>query len=120
MHQHESLAKGPIHAASLVQSGEYLNSERYQDILLRKGWSDELRATLVIQGECWGIASLYRLKDKEAFQEKDIRAVIEQTPRLMTKLRDELFKKRDTGEDAAAEAARLPHSLARLQPSLWK
>lgn len=24
VHQHESLAKGPIHAASLVQSGEYL------------------------------------------------------------------------------------------------
>ncbi|AZV54191.1 helix-turn-helix transcriptional regulator [Bacillus pumilus] len=103
VHQHESLAKGPIHAASLVQSGEYLNSDRYRDILLPKGWSDELRAALVIQGECWGIASLYRLKDKEPFQEQDIRAVIEQTPRLAAKLRDELFKKRDTEGDDAAE-----------------
>ncbi|MBU5258458.1 helix-turn-helix transcriptional regulator [Bacillus pumilus] len=103
VHLHEYLAKGPIHAASLVQSGEYLNSDRYRDILLPKGWSDELRAALVIQGECWGIASLYRLKDKEPFQEQDIRAVIEQTPRLAAKLRDELFKKRDTEEDDAAE-----------------
>ncbi|MGF9723729.1 helix-turn-helix transcriptional regulator [Bacillus safensis] len=103
VHQHEFLAKGPVHAASLVQSGEYLSSERYQNILLPKGWSDELRAALVIQGECWGVASLYRLKDKEPFQENDIQAVIEQTPRLAAKLRDELFKKRDTEEDAAAE-----------------
>lgn len=62
-----------------------------------------MRAALVIQGECWGIASLYRLKNKEPFQEQDIRAVIEQTPRLAAKLRDELFRKRDTEEDAAAE-----------------
>ncbi|MFS3915429.1 helix-turn-helix transcriptional regulator [Bacillus australimaris] len=103
VHQHETLAKGPIHAASLIQSGEYLNSERYQHILLPKGWSDELRAALVIQGECWGIASLYRQKGKEPFQERDIQAVIEQTPALAAKLRDELFKKRDTEENDEAE-----------------
>ncbi|WP_237697724.1 helix-turn-helix transcriptional regulator [Bacillus australimaris] len=103
VHQHETLAKGPIHAASLIQSGEYLNSERYQHILLPKGWTDELRAALVIQGECWGIASLYRQKGKEPFQERDIQAVIEQTPALAAKLRDELFKKRDTEENDEAE-----------------
>jgi len=103
VHQHESLAKGPIHAASLIQSGEYVSSDRYQHILLPKGWSDELRAALVIQGECWGIASLYRQKGKEPFQERDIQAVIEQTPVLAAKLRDELFKKRDTEEIDEAE-----------------
>ncbi|WP_424925061.1 helix-turn-helix transcriptional regulator [Bacillus safensis] len=103
VHQHEFLAKGPIHAASLVQSGEYLSSARYQHILLPNGWSDELRAALVIQGECWGIASLYRQKGKEPFQERDIQAVIDQTPALAAKLRDELFKKRDTEDGDAAE-----------------
>ncbi|GLF89426.1 hypothetical protein Saga11_06850 [Bacillus safensis] len=103
VHQHESLAKGPIHAASLIQSGESLNSERYQHILLPKGWCDELRAALVIQGECWGIASLYRQKGKEPFEERDIQAVIEQTPALAAKLRDELFKKRETEENDEAE-----------------
>ncbi|PRO39862.1 helix-turn-helix transcriptional regulator [Bacillus sp. LLTC93] len=102
VHQHESLAKGPVHAASLVQSGEYLNSERYQHILSPKGWADELRAALVIQGECWGIASLYRQKGKEPFHEQDIQAVIHQTPTLAAKLRDELFKKRDTEADDSA------------------
>ncbi|GLF86857.1 hypothetical protein R51_19020 [Bacillus safensis] len=103
VHQHELLAKGPIHAASLVQSGEYLSSARYQHILLPNGWSDELRAALVIQGECWGIASLYRQKSKEPFQERDIQAVIDQTPALAAKLRDELFKKRDTEAGDGAE-----------------
>ncbi|MBD3858879.1 helix-turn-helix transcriptional regulator [Bacillus sp. 28A-2] len=103
VHQHESLAKGPVHAASLVQSGKYLSSERYQHILLPKGWGDELRVALVIQGECWGIASLYRKKGKEPFHERDIQAVIHQTPALAAKLRDELFKKRDTEADDAAE-----------------
>lgn len=93
VHQHEFLATGPIHAASLIQSGAYLNSERYQHILLPNGWSDELRAALVIQGECWGIASLYRQKGKESFQKRDIQAVIDLTPALAAKLRDELFKK---------------------------
>ncbi|WOP20752.1 hypothetical protein R0I01_11970 [Bacillus pumilus] len=54
VHQHESLAKGPIHAASLVQSGEYLNSDRYRDICCLKDGLNELRAALVIQGRCWG------------------------------------------------------------------
>lgn len=92
MHQHEDLAKGPVHAASLVQSGEYINSRRYQHILLPNGWADELRAALVIQGECWGIASLYRKKEKEPFHEQDIQAVSRQTPALAAKLRDELLK----------------------------
>lgn len=94
MHQHEFLAKGPIHAASLVQSGEYLSSERYLHILIPNGWSDELRAALVIQGECWGIASLYRQQGKEPFRKRDIQAVIDLTPSLAAKLRDEIFKKR--------------------------
>ncbi|MEC0983731.1 helix-turn-helix transcriptional regulator [Bacillus safensis] len=103
VHQHEFLAKGPIHAASLVQSGEYLSSERYLHILIPNGWSDELRAALVIQGECWGIASLYRQQGKEPFQKRDIQAVIDLTPSLAAKLRDEIFKKRDTENDDAAE-----------------
>ncbi|MEH7777740.1 helix-turn-helix transcriptional regulator [Bacillus altitudinis] len=103
VHQHEDLAKGPVHAASLVQSGEYINSGRYQHILLPNGWADELRAALVIQGECWGIASLYRKKEKEPFHEQDIQAVSRQTPALAAKLRDELFKRRETEEDETAE-----------------
>nr|WP_285846122.1 LuxR C-terminal-related transcriptional regulator [Bacillus safensis] len=103
VHQHEDLAKGPVHTASLVQSGEYLNSGRYHHILLPNGWADELRAALVIQGECWGIASLYRKKGKEPFHEKDIQAVNRQSPALAAKLRDELFKKRETEEDETAE-----------------
>ncbi|WOP20753.1 hypothetical protein R0I01_11975 [Bacillus pumilus] len=44
------------------------------------------------------------LKDKNLFSRTKIfRAVIEQTPRLAAKLRDELFKKRDTEGDDAAE-----------------
>lgn len=103
VHQHEDLAKGPVHTASLVQSGEYLNSGRYHHILLPNGWADELRAALVIQGECWGIASLYRKKGKEPFHEKDIQAVNRQSSALAAKLRDELFKKRETEEDETAE-----------------
>lgn len=103
MHQHEFLAKGPIHAASLVQSGEYLSSERYLHILIPNGWSDELRAALVIQGECWGIASLYRQQGKEPFQKRDIQAVIDLTPSLAAKLRDEIFNKWATEDDDAAE-----------------
>ncbi|APT44761.1 helix-turn-helix transcriptional regulator [Bacillus safensis] len=103
VHQHEDLAKGPVHTASLVQSGEYLNSGRYHHILLPNGWADELRAALVIQGECWGIASLYRKKGKKPFHEKDIQAVSRQSPALAAKLRDELFKKRETEEDETAE-----------------
>ncbi|AOZ88791.1 helix-turn-helix transcriptional regulator [Bacillus xiamenensis] len=103
VHQHEDLAKGPVHTASLVQSGEYLNSGRYQHILLPNGWADELRVALVIQGECWGIASLYRKKGKEPFHEQDIQAVSRQSPALAANLRDELFKKRETEADETEE-----------------
>lgn len=103
VHQHESLAKGRVHAAGLVQSGEHLNSERYQHILLPNGWSDELRVALVTQGECWGIASLYRTNSKEPFNEQDVKAVIKHSPSLAAKLRDELFKKRDTEDDHAED-----------------
>ncbi|MGE6630569.1 response regulator transcription factor [Bacillus sp. NPDC077027] len=107
VHQHQALAKGPIHVASLIQSGDYEKSDRYQHILLPAGWSDELRAALVIQGECWGIASLYRTKEKSPFSEQDIAAVSAKSQELADHIKKELFQKRANEESVHEEQGTL-------------
>lgn len=82
-----SLARGPRHVATLWQTtgGDVSRSQRMRELFLPLGWTDELRAALVVDRHCWGYLQLFRSQPPFTAQE---RALIEGlTPLLASALR---------------------------------
>jgi DNA-binding CsgD family transcriptional regulator len=79
-----SLARGPVHVATLAQAtgGEVTRSQRMRELFLALGFGDELRAALVVDRQCWGYLHLFRAAVSPAFDEIDV-ACIEQARPLV-------------------------------------
>lgn len=66
----------------LVRSGQYIGrlsdatsqSSRYREVLAPNGFSDEIRAALTYQGQCYGFLTLFKRAESEQplFQDKDL------------------------------------------------
>jgi DNA-binding CsgD family transcriptional regulator len=84
-----ALARGPVHVASIGQatSGSPARSARMRELFLPRGWHDELRAALVVDGACWGYLHLFRSLREAAFTAEDVALLEAARPALAAALR---------------------------------
>jgi hypothetical protein len=50
-------SRDPVNSLYLATGGDYRRSPRFRDILEPMGLGDELRASLTVDGSCWGISA---------------------------------------------------------------
>lgn len=67
----------PAGVLSIATGGMPEQSARYRDLLAPLGIADELRVSFVVDGQCWGAASLYRDTGAEPFTDDDADSVAE-------------------------------------------
>jgi DNA-binding CsgD family transcriptional regulator len=81
------LASGPEHVASISQAtcNRPELSQRMRELFLPRGWNDELRAGLVVDGHCWGYLHLFRAA--RAFTVDEVALVATAVPLLASALR---------------------------------
>jgi DNA-binding CsgD family transcriptional regulator len=88
-----SLATSHTMVASLDQAtgGDRLASDRFRDIMRPLGLGDELRAALVVAGQCWGYLCLHRADHPLGFSEPEIALVGRLGPHIALGLRQALL-----------------------------
>jgi DNA-binding CsgD family transcriptional regulator len=67
----------PSGALGIATGGMPAQSARFRDLLAPLGIGDELRVSFVVQGQCWGAASLYRDAGAEPFTDDDADRIAE-------------------------------------------
>jgi DNA-binding NarL/FixJ family response regulator len=67
------LARSPLPVGVLSEAtrGHPEQSPRFRDLLAPRGIGDELRASFVSQGQCWGYLGLYRDRGRPDFDDDD-------------------------------------------------
>jgi len=88
-----ALAAGPRHVGSLDHATglERSASPRCREIMRPLGLGDELRAALVVGGECWGYLCLHREDHRLGFTEDEAELVAKIGPRLAHALRQSVL-----------------------------
>ena len=88
-----SLATSHTMVASLDQAtgGDRLASDRFRDIMRPLGLGDELRAALVVAGQCWGYLCLHRADHPLGFSGPEIALVGRLGPHIALGLRQALL-----------------------------
>jgi DNA-binding CsgD family transcriptional regulator len=97
------LARAGSQAASLAQAtgGKPERSSRYREMMRPDGFEDELRASQVVDGACWGALALYRRGDSAGFEERETEFVARLGPHLAEGLRTSLLAAAVEREDAS-------------------
>ncbi len=87
------LAAARTGAATLAQAtgGRRERSSRYREMMRPDGFEAELRASQVVDGECWGALALYRRGDKPDFDKREIELVARLGPHVAEGLRTSLL-----------------------------
>jgi DNA-binding CsgD family transcriptional regulator len=98
------LARGPHHASSLsgATRGDLGQSSRYENILVPLSLGDELRAALVIDGDCWGVMCLHREHAHASFTPEEITFLAQVSPHMAQGLRVALLA-RGSGQTTVDE-----------------
>lgn len=98
------LAQQPVPAASLhtATGGEPERSERYRQLGVPAGMTDELRVACTTAGHCWGTVTLLRLAPASPFSDEDVAAAAALAPAVAESVRVTLLR------HAAQEPDRLP------------
>jgi DNA-binding CsgD family transcriptional regulator len=65
-------ASAPAGGLSLATGGHPARSPRYREVLGGRGFGDELRAVLRIDGRPWGLVALFRDEDRPAFDGEEV------------------------------------------------
>ena len=88
-----SLALAPAHVGSLdaATHRDRAASRRYRDILRPLGLGDELRAALVVDGQCWGYLCLHREDDPLGFTPAETALVARLGPHIAHALRQSML-----------------------------
>ena len=88
-----SLATSHTPVASLDQAtgGDRWASDRFRDIMRPLGLGDELRAALVVAGQCWGYLCLHREDDPLGFSGPEVALVGRLVPHIAFGLRQALL-----------------------------
>ncbi len=87
------LARGTQSVGGLVQRTHQRleHSQRYREILAPLGLGDELRAALVIRGDCWGFLCLHRDQSSPPFTPAEAAFLDQLTPYLAAGVRNALL-----------------------------
>ncbi len=81
-------AEAPAGGLRLATGGRPTRSPRYREVLGEKGFGDELRAVLRVDGRPWGIVALFRDQDRPAFDGDEVAMVAELSRPLAELLRE--------------------------------
>ncbi|MBC3194508.1 GAF domain-containing protein [Pseudonocardia sp. C8] len=84
-----SLARAPVHVATLDDATRHDRhaSARYRDIMRPLGLGDELRAALVVAGQCWGYLCLHRTESPRGFSTREVALLERVGPHIAHALR---------------------------------
>lgn len=104
VNQFASLAGTRRRAATLVEAteGHPERSPRYRDLMAPRGLRDELRASFVDRGSCWGGCSLFRGSGEPDFAHDEIEAVAGLAGELAVGFRRALLVSAVDVDDSAA------------------
>ncbi len=97
-----TLATSSTHVASLdaATNHDRPSSLRYRDIMSQLGLGDELRAALIVGGECWGYLCLHREDHELRFSQSEAALITRLGPHIADALRKTVLLR---GSTAAGE-----------------
>lgn len=83
------LARSPFPAATLrtLTQGHPERSARYEQLMVPRGWGDELRVAFVDGHGCWGTALFLRERDRQPFDAEDAAFVAGLSPAIAEAMR---------------------------------
>jgi DNA-binding CsgD family transcriptional regulator len=88
----------PVRTLREATRGQPERSRRYRELLAPRGWVDELRAALVVDGQCWGAMGLFRGPGEPAFSRAEAKLIARLGAHLAEGLRVALL----VGSDGAS------------------